>query len=317
MSVIVVVGPAAAKPFLENLLCTVDRDRHEVILDCGASRPSEVAGWSETELLVAYGVPCDGGDMDQAPHLRAIVVPSLGYEGVDVREAHRRGVAVANGRVAENFESVAEAAMLFILASLYRLRDAEERLRKNIPRSGPPQARMLKGKTVGIIGYGNIAKALVSRLSGWGTRIFVSNRSRSELPENARQVSLEELLAHSDIVVPLVPLTDDTRRLLSRERLLSMKKGAVLVNLSRGEIVDEAALAADDVSGHLGAIALDVFCEEPLPSDSPLRSLSHATLVNHEISHTQENLGALLAMARRNIEAALTDMPMPTSIRFD
>src|SRR3546814_2508448 len=101
--------------------------------------------------------------MDAAPGLKAIITPSLGFEGIDVEAAHHRGIAFANGRVAENFESVAEAAMLFMLTALYRLRDAEERLRRGEARSGPPRARMLKGKTVGIIGYGNIAKALISR----------------------------------------------------------------------------------------------------------------------------------------------------------
>src|SRR3546814_10160474 len=100
--------------------------------------------------------------MDAAPGLKAIITPSLGFEGIDVEAAHHRGIAFANGRVAENFESVAEAAMLFMLTALYRLRDAEERLRRGEARSGPPRARMLKGKTVGIIGYGNIAKALRS-----------------------------------------------------------------------------------------------------------------------------------------------------------
>ena len=317
MSTILVAGPAAAQPFLENLVSSIDRDEHDVEFAFGVQRPMDAKSWKETEILIAFGVPCDRNDMDAAPRLLAIIVPSLGYEGIDVQHAHRRSIAFANGRVEENFESVAEAAILFILASLYRLRDAETRLRDNVSRTGPPRARMLKGKTIGIIGYGNIARALVRRLVGWDVEVRVSNRSSIALPEGIRQVALDDLLVESDILVPLVPLTDETSGLLSRERLLSMKEGAILINLSRGAIIDEAALTEDSVAGHLGPLALDVFCEEPLPIDSPLRELPDTILVNHEISHTQENLGALLAMARRNIEAALENLPMPTAINFN
>src|SRR3546814_14721183 len=107
-------------------------------------------------MFVTFGVPCSGDDMDAAPGLKAIITPSLGFEGIDVEAAHHRGIAFANGRVAENFESVAEAAMLFMLTALYRLRDAEERLRRGEARSGPHRARMPTGKTIGILRHGQI-----------------------------------------------------------------------------------------------------------------------------------------------------------------
>ncbi len=251
--------------------------------------------------------------MDAAPGLKAIITPSLGYEGIDVDAAQGRGIAFANGRVAENFESVAEAAMLLMLTALYRLRDAEERLRQGEARSGPPRARMLKGKTVGIIGYGNIAKALIERLEGWDTRILVSNRSKFPSSSGFAHCDLDTLIAESDIVLPLLPLTPETDALLSRSKLLAMKPGAILINLSRGAIIDEAALADPAVIEHLGTIALDVFMTEPLPLDSALRDLPDHILTNHEISHTQENLGALFAMAVANIKAVIAGTPLPTA----
>lgn len=253
--------------------------------------------------------------MDAALGLKTIITPSLGYEGIDVEAAHSRGIAFANGRVAENFESVAEAAMLFMLTSLYRLREAEERLRRDEVRVGPPRARMLKGKTVGIIGHGNIAKALIERLQGWETRILLCNRSQVPPSLAFEQCDLDRLVAQSDIVLPLLPLTPETDKLLSRAKLLAMKPGAILINLSRGAIVEENALADPEVIAHLGTIALDVFVTEPLPADSPLRGLPDQLLTNHEISHTQENLGALFAMAVANIEAAIANSPMPTAFR--
>src|SRR3546814_8591241 len=172
---------------------------------------------------------------------------------------------------------------------------------------------MLKVKTVGIIGYGNIAKALISRLAGWDARILVSNRSKLPSPPGVAQCDLDTLIAESDIVLPLLPLTPETDTLLSRPRLLAMKPGAILINLSRGAIVDEAALADPAVIEHLGTIALDVFTTEPLPPDSALRDLPDHILTNPEISHPQEHLGALFAMAVENIEAAIAGTPLPTA----
>ncbi|PAL24601.1 NAD(P)-dependent oxidoreductase [Sphingopyxis sp. GW247-27LB] len=312
---IVIAGPPGAQTFLERLASAVASDKVRIDLQFGLSTPTDAPGWSETQILVSFGVPCTGADMDAAPRLKAIITPSLGYEGIDVEAAHSRGIAFANGRVAENFESVAEAAVLFMLTSLYRLREAEERLRRDEVRTGPPRARMLKGKTVGIIGHGNIAKALIERLQGWETRILLCNRSRVPPSPAFEQCDLDTLVAQSDLVLPLLPLTPGTDKLLSRARLLAMKPGAILINLSRGAIVDENALADPEVTAHLGTIALDVFVTEPLPADSPLRDLPDQLLTNHEISHTQENLGALFAMAVANVEAAIAGAPMPTTFK--
>jgi phosphoglycerate dehydrogenase-like enzyme len=310
---IVIAGPPSARPFLEKLAAAIASDETEIELQFGLARPIDAGGWSSTNIFVSFGVPCSDADMDAAPALRAIITPSLGYEGIDVEAAQSRGIAFANGRVAENFESVAEAAMLLMLTALYRLRDAEERLRRGEARSGPPRARMLKGKTVGIIGYGNIAKALIERLVGWDTRILVSNRSKFPTSPSFAQCDLDTLIAESDIILPLLPLTPETNTLLSRSRLLAMKPGAILINLSRGAIVDEAALVDPAVVAHLGTIALDVFATEPLPLHSALRDLPDHILTNHEISHTQENLGALFAMAVENIRAAIAGEPLPTA----
>ena len=310
---IVVAGPPSAEAFLKKLASAIVSDEVDIDLQLGLAAPADTPCWSETQIFVSFGVPCSGADMDAAPGLKAIITPSLGYEGIDVDAAQGRGIAFANGRVAENFESVAEAAMLLMLTALYRLRDAEERLRRGEARSGPPRARMLKGKTVGIIGYGNIARALIGRLAGWEVRILVSNRSKLPCSPDFAQCDLATLIAASDIVLPLVPLTPETDTLLSRSKLLAMKPGAILINLSRGAIVDEAALADPAITEHLGTIALDVFMTEPLPLDSALRDLPDHILTNHEISHTQENLGALFAMAVANIKAAIAGTPLPTA----
>lgn len=251
--------------------------------------------------------------MASASRLRAIIVPSLGYEGIDVDAAARRGIAVANGHVDENFESVAEAGVLFMLAMLYDLSSAQRRLREGSVRSGPPTARMLKGRTIGLIGFGNIARALVARMSGWGVRILVSSRRLAVTDGgHLENCDISTLLRESDVVLPLLPLTAETRHLLTMEQLLSMKKGAILINLSRGAVIEETALDDPEVIAHLGGIALDVFETEPLPMTSPLREFPRAILTGHEISHTQENLQALFEMAVSNVRAAIRGNTLPT-----
>lgn len=312
---ILFVGPGSAKPFLEQLAGAIpDQTAHvQSCYDIGS--PSEYAGWEDVDILVAYAVPCTAQDMARAPRLKAIVIPSLGFEGVDVAAATARGISVANGHVTENFESVAEAAFLFMLMSLYQIRAVEDRLQQGVPRSGPPAARMLKGKTIGIIGFGNIARALVQRLAGWGADILLHTRiAKATDQTNISQCDLATLLQRSDIVLPLLPLTEDTHHMLDKAQLMAMKKGSILINLSRGAVIDEAALSDPEVVAHLDSIALDVFEAEPLAMDSPLRDHPRAILTGHEISHTQENLQALFKMAKANILAAIEGRAMPTRL---
>lgn len=313
---VLIAGPPSARPFLDQLGAAVGAEGGATIVNrYDLATPSDYAAWAETDIFATFGLPCSPADIAAAPRLRAVVTPSLGYEGVDTAALAARGIGFANGHAAENFETVAEAAILFMLTNLYRLREVEARLRDDVRREGPPTARMLKGKTVGIIGFGNIARALVARLSGWDTDILVATRSPlAARGPNIRPGSLDELLARSDILVPLLPLTPETHGMLSRERLLRTKAGAMLINLSRGAIVDEAALTDPEVTAHLGPVALDVFTVEPLPADSPLRALEGALLTNHEVSHTQENLGALFDLALANLRAAVRGEAMPTQL---
>ncbi len=313
MHQILIAGPVAGRPFLERLAQSINEVSASIDCSYGLTTPDEYPDWRKMTIFVSYGLPCSAADMDAAPGLKAIITPSLGYEGIDIDAARERGIAFANGRVEENYQSVAEAAILYMLTSLYRLREAEDRLRRGELRTGPPEARMLKGRTIGIIGYGNIAKAVIERLQGWETRIFVSNRSAIAHPA-VTQTGIDALLAESDIILPLLPLTPETEGLLSRERLLAAKAGAILINLSRGAIIEESALTDPEVIAHLGTIALDVFTNEPLAADSPLRDLPDHILTNHEISHTQENLGALFALAVANIQAAIEGRALPSAI---
>src|SRR5579875_123843 len=257
-------------------------------------------------LIAASNFPVSKELMLRAPRLRAVVSPFIGTEGFDEAAASSLGIIVANGQVPENFLSMAESTILLMLASLYPLHWWEGQLRANLPHPARVPGRMLSGKTVGMIGFGHIARAVAQRLASWGVRLQTYiPRLRDPLPEYVARVSLDELLRTSDIVCVLASLNPSTRGMLNLQRLQLMKPDAVLINTARGAIIDEAALVQIARERPNFRIALDTFAQEPLPVDSPLRNLPNAILTPHAIGHTQESLAALTPAAIANVTRAL------------
>jgi phosphoglycerate dehydrogenase-like enzyme len=247
-----------------------------------------------------------------AYRLRAIVSPITGIDGIDVAAATEAGIIVANGQVIENTESMAEATILLLLAALYDLHGTEAVLRQNLPRPRVMKARMLKGKIVGLIGWGQISRAVALRLAGWEAQIQASSRSRGAGHEgDVRFVGLEELLRTSDVVCVLSSLNPGSIGLLNAERLRLLKQDAVLVNTARGAIIDEAALYQVARKRPDLRLALDTFTIEPLPQTSPLRDLPNVILTPHQIGHTQESSDALPSAAIENIRRILAgELPL-------
>lgn len=245
------------------------------------------ARWPLTEIAIVLSIPCGEAEMAAAPDLYAIVSPVIGFDFIDVEAATRRGIAVCNGEVAINRESLAESAIMLILASLYRLHEAEAALRH--PDSGNELrfARMLKGKTLGLIGSGGITRAVVDRLQAWGCRMLLYSKSGSVVP-GTDSVSLDHLLGDSDVILIATSLNSETHHLLDATRLAKIRSHAILVNIARGAIIDEAALATVLQNRGIASAALDVFEVEPLPPESPLRQLPNVILTPHAIGHTEE-----------------------------
>ncbi len=262
---------------------------------------------AEADVLLAVGdLPCSRALMDSAPRLRAIISPFTGTEGFDEHAATDLGILIANGQTPENSESMAEATILLMLAALYDLHGSEAVLRDALPRPERSRAFMLRGKTVGLIGYGKIAQAMTVRLDGWGVRLQAWSR-RSGLP--VPLVPLEELLRTSDVVCVLLSLNDGTRGLLNAARLRLMKPNAVLVNTARGGMIDEDALF--DLARERPAmrIALDTFATEPLPAESRLRDLPNTILTPHMVGHTVESHAVLPKVAADAIACILIGEP--------
>jgi phosphoglycerate dehydrogenase-like enzyme len=257
-------------------------------------------------LVATSSFPCTRQLMMGAPELRAVVSPFIGTEGFDEAAATALGVIVANGQVPENFVSMAESTILLILASLYSLRWWEQQLRDNRPHPPNVPGRMLNGRVVGMIGFGHIAGAITERLQQWQVRFQTyTPRLRVPLPAGVARVELDVLLQTSDIVCVVASLNAETYQMLTLDRLRLMKSDAVLVNTARGAIIDEQALVQVARERPEFRIALDTFAQEPLPIESPLRSLANAILTPHAIGHSRESLAALAPAAIDNASRAL------------
>jgi phosphoglycerate dehydrogenase-like enzyme len=198
---------------------------------------------------------------------------------VDVDAASRHGIYVANVPSGEtaNADSVAELAILLMLALARRWPRAQENLQAR--RVGAPVGTTLMGKTVTVVGFGGIGRALAKRLRPFGVRILaVSRRGSSTKPDEAdRHVAvsaLPEALREADFVVVATPLTDETRGLIGRDALACVKRDAFLINVARGPVVDREALLAALTSEKLAGAGLDVFWEEPPDPADPLFSLN-------------------------------------------
>jgi glyoxylate reductase len=196
--------------------------------------------------------------LDAAPRLRVVANHAVGYDNVDVPACTARGVWVTNTPDVLT-DATADLTWALILALARRLREGERMVRAGAYVGWAPTmllGRELRGRTLGILGYGRIGRAVARRAEGFGMRVLFTARGGG--------APFDELLHESDVLSIHCPLTKETHHLFGAAELLRMKRGALLVNTARGPIVDEAALVAALEAGHLGGAALDVFENEPL-----------------------------------------------------
>ncbi|PSL01287.1 D-3-phosphoglycerate dehydrogenase [Haloactinopolyspora alba] len=236
---------------------------------------------------------------------RLIQQPSVGLDTIDLAAAAAHGVPVAN-TAGSNSRSVAEWVLM---ATMTLLRDAHRSHAAmadgDWPRPDP--GRELGALTVGLVGMGGTARAVAHLLAGVGSPVlFHHRRSCADPPDGARQVPLDELLRDSDVVSLHVPLGPATTGLLGADRLSLMKTDAVLVNTSRGPVVDEAALVDWLAAAPDRRAALDVFDVEPLPPRSPLRSTAQVLLSPHAAARTVDARRRLDDVVAQNLRRALS-----------
>ncbi len=270
-------------------------ERFEVLaLAPGEGRGALLAAMADARVVVlSYLDRVDQAFLDAAPQLHHVASYGVGLNHVDVAACHRRGVLVTNTPGVLT-DATADHAMALLLAAARRVAEGDRVVRAGGWTHVDPAFLLgvhVTGKVLGIVGFGRIGQAVARRAAGFELRILYAGPREVELP-GARRVALEELLPASDFVSLNVPLTASTVNLLSRERIALMKRGAVLVNTARGEVIDDDALADALADGRLAAAGLDVFRDEPrLPAR--FLGLPNVVLTPHLGSGSTETRAAM------------------------
>jgi len=294
----------------EEAIRGLEKKGHDVGRFTDASTYLDTGRLARADVVVDVDVLRIGAaEMDAAPRLRALISPVIGTEEFDHAAATERGILIANGQTVENYTSMAEAGVMLILASLYEFDRTLTYLAKPEQRPNYPRARTLMGRTVGIVGLGKIGLAMTERLKGFGCRLQAFVRTARQLPQGVEPASLEDLLRTSDVVVVATELNDDTRGMLGADRLELMKPDVVFVNIARGAISNDLALARLAAERPAMRLALDVFDPEPLDPASPLRQLPNAILTPHMVGHTKDTFDRMPLILLENIERALGGEP--------
>lgn len=252
--------------------------------------------------------------IDAAPKLRIIANVAVGYNNIDVAAARARGIAVTNTPDVLT-ESVADFTWALILAVTRRVSEGERLLRRGAWKGWALDFMLgaeLRGKQLGIVGFGRIGRAVAARAPAFGMRVACSSRSDAQVPD-AEHMSLDRLLNTSDVVSLHVPLTPETRHLIDKRALTRMKRAAYLVNTARGPIVDEAALAWALQQHLLAGAALDVYENEPAVHPD-LLALENVLLVPHLGSATTETRTGMADLAAENVIAVLGGRPPLTPV---
>lgn len=283
-----------------------------VYTDRPSSPEEQVQRARDAEILLNSrgAVKWPGELLRQLPRLRMITVFGIGTDSIDLAAARERGVVVCNipGKTAP---VVAEHAFGLMLACAKRVVFQTDELRAG--RWGTRIDNVyLRGKTLGVVGVGNIGARMAQLGQAIGMRVLAWTYHPS--PERAAElgvefVELDDLLRQADVVSLHVKLTDQSRGLIGERELGLMKPGTILINSGRGALVDEAALVAALESGHLGGAGLDVFDQEPLSADAPILRCRQVVLTPHNADSTPEGLDVLNEGAVDNALAFLDGRP--------
>ena len=259
--------------------------------------------------------------LDRAgPQLKVVSNFAVGFDNIDVAACTKRGIPVGNTPGVLT-ETTADLAWALLMAAARRLPEADRYVRAGKWKTWGPMLLMgpdVHGATLGIIGFGRIGQAVARRARGFGMRVLYHDPSRVspavEAEYRAEYRTLEGILPESDFVSLHVNLSPQTKGLINAERLGWMKRTAILVNTSRGPVVDSMALVDALRDGVIAAAALDVTDPEPLPADHPLIGLDNCLVVPHIASASRATRGKMAEMAAANLLAGVRGQRLPTPV---
>ncbi len=294
--------------------------------------PSQLAGLDVTWLAAGEPTPkgdfvaivpllsrwVGGTELKNLPNLRIVANVAVGYNNIDLVAAEMRGVLVTNTPNVLT-EATADLTWALILATARRLAEGIDLVRSGRWTGWHPEQLLgmeLRGRTLGLLGAGRIGQAVGKRAPAFGLRVIYA--ARTQKPEfeqlvGATRVDLKQLLADSDILSLHVPVTPETKGIINADALALMKRSAILINTSRGDLIREGPLAVALEEGLLGAAGLDVYADEPT---IPPRLLAapRTVLLPHIGSATEETRRKMAGIAVSNVQAVLSGKPPLTPV---
>ena len=274
-----------------------------------------VARAADAEIVLTNKVILNSEVIAQLPRLKYIGVLATGYNVVDIKAAHERGIIVTNVP-AYSTESVAQMVFAHLLTVTNRTEHYAIQNRDGRWSSNPdfcywdfPHME-LAGKTFGVVGLGNIGLRVAQIAHAFGMKVkAMTSKVQSTLPFGIEKVSLEELLATADVLSLHCPLTDSTRHMINAATLQQMKPSAILINTGRGPLVDDQAVADALAKGAIAAYCADVVTEEPPQPDNPLLQQPNAFITPHIAWASMEARVRLLKVAIDNVRLFLNGQP--------
>ncbi len=266
----------------------------------------DLGALEEADAILVALVEVEAAAIDKASNLRLVQTPSHGFDHVDVDAAAARGIPVCNvGTSGAEAGTVAEHAMLLMLACARKLIDGHQGIRAGEWPQLTGTSIELQGKTLGIVGLGHIGREVAKRARAFGMTLLyhdeVAADEEIEQELHLKKMPLNDLLEASDLVTIHVPLMAATRGLIGNEEIARMKPGTILVNTSRGAVVDNEAVARAANEGRIIA-GIDVYEPEPPPVDHPLRSAENVVLSPHVAGTTRESVGRIMQAALDNLK---------------
>ncbi|KAJ8715233.1 hypothetical protein PYW08_005214 [Mythimna loreyi] len=248
------------------------------------------------------------------PQLKVVSTMSSGTDHIDIPEVKKRGILLGNTPQVLD-DAVADITVGLLIAAARRFKEGVQELESGEWKYGVQWmvGQDIAGSTVGIVGFGGIGQAVLRRLRGFDVAKFIYS-GRSDKPQakelGAERVPIDQLLRESDYVILACPLTKETKHLINADTLKTMKNTAVVINIARGEIVDQDALYTALVEKQIFAAGLDVVTPEPLSKDHPLVSLPNCYIIPHMGSATVDTRNKMATISAQNVVLALEGKPM-------
>lgn len=271
-----------------------------------------IARIGDADAVIANKTVIDRTVMDACPKLKYIGLTATGYNIIDIAAAAEKGIVVSNVP-AYSTDAVAQFTFALLLELVTHVGMHSDTVMagdwtksKDFSYTVAPMIE-LAGKTMGIIGYGNIGKKVASIALAFGMKVLICSRTHKELPKGGaiRQVDREELFTKSDIISIHCPLFDDTKNLINADSISLMKKSALIINTARGGCIDEAALANALNEGRIAGAAVDVVTVEPMAEDNPLLTAKNMIITPHIAWAPRETRARLLGVVGENLGAYL------------